>query len=109
MWTSDAGVDVVRAAYAAFGRGDVAAIVNLLSDDVDWRFNGPKLLPYSGRFKKAEVMQWFADVAAADDMQPSSRASSSPAARTSPCSAGSAVPRSLPARCSRPNGCMSSP
>jgi len=62
-------VDVVRAAYAAFGRGDVAAIVNLLSDDVDWRFNGPKLLPYSGRFKKAEVMQWFADVAAADDMQ----------------------------------------
>jgi ketosteroid isomerase-like protein len=69
MFLSDAGVDVVRAAYQAFGRGDVAAIVELLGDDVDWRFIGPQRLAYTGRFKKHEVAQWFADVAAADDLQ----------------------------------------
>jgi len=66
---SDANVDVIRAAYEAFGRGDVPAIVNLVSEDVDWRFTGPKRLAYTGRFKKTEVANWFADVAAADDIQ----------------------------------------
>lgn len=34
---SDAGnLEIVTAAYAAFGRGDVAAILALLSDEVDW-------------------------------------------------------------------------
>jgi ketosteroid isomerase-like protein len=69
MLLSDAGVDVVRAAYNAFGRGDIPAIVHLLSEDVDWRFIGPKRLAYTGRFKKAEVADWFAAVAAADDFQ----------------------------------------
>jgi ketosteroid isomerase-like protein len=69
MWMSDANTDVIRAAYDAFGRGDTPAIVGLLSDDVDWRFVGPKRLAYSGRFKKAQVMQWFADIAAVDDIQ----------------------------------------
>jgi ketosteroid isomerase-like protein len=69
MLLSDAGVDVVRAAYHAFGRRDIPAIVNLLSDDVDWRFTGPQRLAYTGRFKKPQIAQWFADVAAADDVQ----------------------------------------
>ena len=66
---SDAKVDVIRTAYEAFGRGDVPAIVSLLSEDVDWRFAGPKGLAYTGRFKKAQVAHWFADVAAVDDIQ----------------------------------------
>jgi ketosteroid isomerase-like protein len=69
MWMSDANTDLIRAAYEAFGRGDIPAIVKLLSEDVDWRFNGPKRLAYSGRFKKSQITNWFADVAAADDMR----------------------------------------
>lgn len=62
-------VELVRRAYQAFGRGDIAAIVAMTDDQVDWRFNGPKRIPYSGRFKKNEVAQWFADIAAVDDVQ----------------------------------------
>jgi ketosteroid isomerase-like protein len=69
MWMSDANVDVIRAAYEAFGRGDVAAIVDLLSEDVDWRFAGPKQLAYTGHFKKAQVAKWFSDLAAVDDIR----------------------------------------
>jgi len=69
MLLSDAGVDVVRAAYSAFSRGDVPAIVNLVSEDVDWRFVGTKRLAYTGRFKKPQVAQWFADLAAAEEVQ----------------------------------------
>ena len=69
MWMSNANVDVTRTAYEAFGRGDIATIVSLLSDDVDWRFVGGKLVAYSGRFKKAQVANWFADVAKHDDVQ----------------------------------------
>jgi ketosteroid isomerase-like protein len=69
MWMSDANTDVIRAAYEAFRRGDIPAIVSLLSDDVDWRFTGAKHLPYSGHFKKSQILTWFADVAAADDVQ----------------------------------------
>jgi hypothetical protein len=69
MWMSDANVDLIRAAYEAFGRGDVPAIVSLLSDEVDWRFTGAKALAYTGRFKKHAVANWFADVAAVDDIQ----------------------------------------
>lgn len=69
MSIDSASTDVARAAYEAFGRGDIPAIVNLLSDDVDWRFAGSKRLAYTGRFKKSQIMQWFADIAAVDDVQ----------------------------------------
>jgi uncharacterized protein len=68
MWMSDASTDVIRTAYDAFRRGDVPAIVDLLSEDVDWRFAGPKRLAYSGRFKKAQVTQWFTDIAMVDEV-----------------------------------------
>jgi uncharacterized protein len=29
-------IETVKSAYAAFGRGDVAAILDLVTDDVDW-------------------------------------------------------------------------
>jgi ketosteroid isomerase-like protein len=69
MWTSDAGVDVIRAAYDAFGRGDVSAIVNLLSEDVDWRFVGARHLAYTGRFEKSQIAQWFGDLATLEEVQ----------------------------------------
>ena len=63
-------LEVVQQAYAAFGRGDVAAILALVADEVDWRFCGAKGLPYTGVFTtRAEVDRWFAAVAAVDDVQ----------------------------------------
>jgi hypothetical protein len=69
MQHQGSAVDVVRLAYQAFLRGDVAAIVALTDREVDWRFNGPKGLPYSGRFKHDEIAQWFGAIAASDDTQ----------------------------------------
>ncbi len=60
---------VVKQAYEAFNRGDVPAILNLVSDKVDWEFVGSKGLPYAGRRKnREEVGAFFADVARADNI-----------------------------------------
>jgi ketosteroid isomerase-like protein len=44
----DDNVAVVRAAYAAFGRGDISAILELLHDDIAW--SAPRSLPQGGTF-----------------------------------------------------------
>ena len=38
-------VDRMNAVYAAFGRGDIAAIVEATSEDVDWGYDGPSKHP----------------------------------------------------------------
>ena len=56
------GVKVVRDAYAAFARGDVAAILGSLADDIDW--NVPLVLPHGGHFTgSTHVAQFFAGIA----------------------------------------------
>ncbi|RWA56276.1 hypothetical protein AU476_03965 [Cupriavidus sp. UYMSc13B] len=63
-------LSVVKAAYDAFGGGDVAAILDLVADNVDWKLLGPPAIPYAGqRNSKDEVARFFAEVAQADDMQ----------------------------------------
>ncbi|WP_316149678.1 nuclear transport factor 2 family protein [Cupriavidus sp. BIC8F] len=63
-------LSVVKAAYDAFGRGDVAAILDLVADDVDWKLLGPPAIPYAGqRSSKADVARFFAEVGQADDTQ----------------------------------------
>ena len=52
----------VQDLYAAFGRGDVAAILNLVTDDVDW--NNDRVAshecPWNGNFSgKARVPEFF--------------------------------------------------
>jgi len=62
-----ATADIVRQAYAAFGRGDVPAILELVDKDVDWEFVGPKSLPYAGpRHGRAEVGAFFAEIPQTD-------------------------------------------
>jgi ketosteroid isomerase-like protein len=34
--SSDQNIETIKAVYAAFGRGDVASIVDAVTDDVDW-------------------------------------------------------------------------
>lgn len=63
-------LSVVKAAYDAFGRGDVPAILDLVADKVDWKMLGPPSIPYAGqRNNKEEVARFFAEVVQADDMQ----------------------------------------
>jgi uncharacterized protein len=61
-------VDTVKGIYEAFGRGDVSAILETLSDDVQWdawgdnsaqRAGVPWLLPRSG---KAGAAEFFGEV-----------------------------------------------
>ena len=50
----------VQEAYAAFGRGDVPAILEQLADDVVWESEGPAILAYTGiRRGKAEAKGFF--------------------------------------------------
>jgi ketosteroid isomerase-like protein len=53
-------VELVQGLYAAFGRGDVAAILNALADDVTWCVQGPAWLPWFGaRRGREQVGQFF--------------------------------------------------
>jgi ketosteroid isomerase-like protein len=56
---------IVREAYAAFGRGDINAIVSLLTDDVEWEgVKGTEgVLPQAGRRRgKAAITEFFGQV-----------------------------------------------
>ncbi|MEZ4674167.1 MAG: hypothetical protein R2932_08000 [Caldilineaceae bacterium] len=47
---SQQNIQVVQDLYTAFGRGDMATILDLLADDVDWFFNGrPQDVPFAGQ------------------------------------------------------------
>lgn len=62
--------EVIQQAYAAFGRRDIAAILDMLTDDVDWRFHASTSVPYGGRYTgKAQVQAWFGTLAESDDIQ----------------------------------------
>ena len=54
---------LVNDAYAAFGRGDIAAVLDLVADDVDW--SSPRTLPHGGEFHgKTEVGGFFKGIGA---------------------------------------------
>ena len=40
---------IVREVYEAFGRGDVPSMLGALSEDIDWRIDGPETVPYFGQ------------------------------------------------------------
>jgi uncharacterized protein len=62
--------EVVGNLYAAFGRGDVPALLALLSDDVEWTHRGSIGLAYMGTVRgKPAVARWFAQVAQLDGIQ----------------------------------------
>ena len=62
--------DRVKAMYAAFERGDVGAIMDSVADDVQWDFEAPSVVPYSGlRRGKAEVMGFFAGIGSSEEAQ----------------------------------------
>lgn len=67
---SNSPLGVVKQSYAAFGRGDIPAIVNLVADQVDWQDVCPASLPYSGlRRNRAEVARFFSESAQVDEIK----------------------------------------
>ncbi len=58
-------VRTVREAYEAFGRGDIAAVLDRLTDDVEWIEPGSKDIPFAGRHRGREaVSRYFSTLAA---------------------------------------------
>ena len=60
MSTND-NVKTIQAVYEAFGRGDIATILDVLTDDVDWASEADSTeVPWWGvRHGKAEVADFF--------------------------------------------------
>jgi len=57
-------LDIVRQGYAAFGRGDIQGLLNLLDPQVTWTTPGGADVPFSGtRRGHAAVGEFFATLA----------------------------------------------
>ena len=57
-------VDVVRRTYEAVGRGDIPAVLDLLTDDVEWTLQGPSTIPFARTRRGREaVSEFFSSVA----------------------------------------------
>jgi hypothetical protein len=51
---------LVESLYDAFARGDVQYILDCVTDDVEWVDEGPKSIPYAGKFSgRAGAQQFF--------------------------------------------------
>ena len=72
-------IETVKAAYAAFGRGDIPGVLKLLSPEAEWTIAGPSnVVPYAGHHKgTAEISEYFAKLSAAEDMRKFEATSSS--------------------------------
>jgi ketosteroid isomerase-like protein len=60
-------VRLIQDAYAAFGRGDIQAIIDACTDDVDWQILGPKEIPAMGARKGKNGVRDFFDTLASED------------------------------------------
>jgi ketosteroid isomerase-like protein len=64
-----AALDVVQQGYAAFGRKDIPALLELVADEVDWKEAVPASLPYSGpRRNPTEVGEFFTAIGQVEDI-----------------------------------------
>jgi ketosteroid isomerase-like protein len=56
---STQNLDVVRSTYAAFGRGDIQALLDTLDPNVEWITPGPDDLPSAGTRRGREAVGEF--------------------------------------------------
>jgi uncharacterized protein len=68
--SAEENVQTAQAGYAAFGRGDLPAILELLTDDIEWIEPGPPdVTPAAGTYRgKDEVARFFATLSEAVDI-----------------------------------------
>src|SRR5437868_582825 len=63
-------MSVVKAAYDAFGRGDMEGMLGMVADQVEWEFKASGDVPFAGpRRNKAEVAAFFAQLAESDEIE----------------------------------------
>jgi uncharacterized protein len=68
--SEEENVQAVQQMYAAFGRGDLSALLTGFADDVDWQVAGPTDIPICGsRQGREEVAQFFQALGAALETQ----------------------------------------
>ena len=52
--------EIVQEIYEAVGRGDIPALLDFLTDDVEWTFQGPSVIPFAGtRCGREGVAEFF--------------------------------------------------
>lgn len=62
-------VDTTKAIFSAFGAGNVDAILELLDDEVEIEFYGPRIIPYAGHYRgKAAARRFFETVLSSVDI-----------------------------------------
>lgn len=60
---SQSNIEATQAVFAAFGAGDIPAILELLDDDVVIEFYGPGTIPYAGTYRgRDEARRFFETV-----------------------------------------------
>jgi hypothetical protein len=64
-------IETVKSTYAAFGRGDIPGVLELLSPDIDWTIPGPsEVIPYAGHHKgREDVGKFFASLGMSEDVR----------------------------------------
>jgi uncharacterized protein len=69
--SADVNIKTVEQVYDAFGRGDVAAILDVVTDDVDWGAETTSTVApwYGARHGKDGVAEFFADFGTAMEVQ----------------------------------------
>jgi uncharacterized protein len=62
-------LEIAKEAYAAFARGDIAAILPVISEEVEWRVVGPDTLPFPTLSKtRDEVANYFKQLTEAEEI-----------------------------------------
>jgi len=69
--SAEANTKTIMSAYEAFGRGDVAAILDMVTNDVDWAAEAasPTAPWYGVRHGKDAVAQFFTDFGSAMEIE----------------------------------------
>lgn len=55
----EANIETTQAVFAAFGAGDIPAILELLDENVVIEFYGPSTIPYAGTYRGREEARRF--------------------------------------------------
>ena len=70
MVSEQNNVQTVQQIYAAFGRGDIPAVLAALSDEIEWQVTGPREVSYAGaRRGKPQVIEFFTVLAQTVDVE----------------------------------------